>query len=363
MYKVNRSWDRLRTCIVGKSYPPEFYSYITNQDVRETMEQIATETEEDYQTLVSLLESFGVEVFRPSVPSNSSETLTISGTLSEPPMFPGVLGTMVRDTFYFTDMSLKHHWDKIRGGDWPIDPPTNKQEFDQLDKTIKDELREFNLDQGVSFNEHWWDDILSKIENPKVFNTEIANVNTLVFDDELYFLSDCDHYYDKFILGKDYYKNKFSGLPHSFNLTETSPNRKELFSFITPELSFMIYDGVSAKRPYTNSFAKCGITYLTIGDVGRADIEARSHSEELWTLHPNSIDESVVSIQNSWFHPVFSIGVFVIDEKNVICNTHNEKVFQIFRNFGITPHVVQRRHADFWGRDFNSLICPLHREN
>jgi hypothetical protein len=57
VYSVYQHWDKLKVCIVGRSYPPEFYSYITNPRVRNVMERIAIETEEDFQKLIKLLES------------------------------------------------------------------------------------------------------------------------------------------------------------------------------------------------------------------------------------------------------------------------------------------------------------------
>ena len=73
MYSVYQHWDKLKVCIVGKSYPPEFYSYITNPRVRNVMERIAIETEEDYQKLIKLLESFGVEIVRPEIDQDFSK--------------------------------------------------------------------------------------------------------------------------------------------------------------------------------------------------------------------------------------------------------------------------------------------------
>jgi hypothetical protein len=362
MYKVNRSWDRLRTCIVGKSYPPEFYSYITNQNVRETMERIATETEEDYQNLIAVLERFGVEVLRPTVPTDWRETLTINGSLSAPPMSPGNLGAMIRDTFYFTDMNFKHHWDKLRGGDWPIEPPNNQQEYDQLNESIKNELKEFNIDSGIKFSEHWWDDVIAKIDNQKIFNTEIANINTVVLDDEIYFLTDRDNYYDKIILGDDYYKNKLIDLPHTFEITETSQYVKIPMQFINPNLVFVVHDGVS-NPVYKSNFSKYPITYLTGVDVGITTSDSPRDSNSLWSLSHNNIDESVVNIQSSWLQPVIDIDMLVLDENNVICNTHNDKVFQLLAANKVTPHVVNFRHADFWLHGFNALVCPIHREN
>jgi hypothetical protein len=50
MKTVQQHWDPLKVCAIGRSYPPEFYSRIENVKVRNAMEKIAIETEEDYQT-------------------------------------------------------------------------------------------------------------------------------------------------------------------------------------------------------------------------------------------------------------------------------------------------------------------------
>ena len=60
MLSVHQHWDPLKVCAVGKSYPPEFYSRIKNPKVRNVLERIAIETEDEYQNLIVLLEKFNV---------------------------------------------------------------------------------------------------------------------------------------------------------------------------------------------------------------------------------------------------------------------------------------------------------------
>jgi hypothetical protein len=66
-YSVYQHWDPLKVCAVGKSYPPEFYDYIKNEKVRKVFYKIAEETEEDYQKLIKLLESFNIKTVRPNM--------------------------------------------------------------------------------------------------------------------------------------------------------------------------------------------------------------------------------------------------------------------------------------------------------
>jgi hypothetical protein len=59
MYSVYQHWDPLKVCVVGRSYPPEFYSWITAPHVRSLFEQMAIETEEDYQNIIKNFKSLG----------------------------------------------------------------------------------------------------------------------------------------------------------------------------------------------------------------------------------------------------------------------------------------------------------------
>ena len=70
MVSVYQCFDPLKACIVGRSYPPEFYSEIKNVKVRSAMERLAIETEEDYIKLISKLEEFGVEIIRLDMSDN-----------------------------------------------------------------------------------------------------------------------------------------------------------------------------------------------------------------------------------------------------------------------------------------------------
>ena len=95
-WSVYQHWDPLKVCIVGKSYPPEFYSWIKVPRVRSLFEKIAQETEEDFQKLIKKLQSFGVEVLRPDLPTQTF----LNGKYVQPPMTPRDYMTMIGQTFY-----------------------------------------------------------------------------------------------------------------------------------------------------------------------------------------------------------------------------------------------------------------------
>ena len=61
------TYDKLKTCIVGRSYSRDDFSHIANQKVKDVLFRILDETEEDYQNLCKVLDIAGVEVLRPDV--------------------------------------------------------------------------------------------------------------------------------------------------------------------------------------------------------------------------------------------------------------------------------------------------------
>ena len=132
-YSVYQHWDPLKVCIVGRSYPPEFYSWIAIPHVRELFEKIAIETEEDYQAIIKKLESFGVEILRPDLSTNPF----VNGKYLPPPMTPRDYTAMVGDKFYhgWKDNFDEGKYNIVKDPQWPN--CQTWQDFNQLPQWIK----------------------------------------------------------------------------------------------------------------------------------------------------------------------------------------------------------------------------------
>ena len=61
------TFDKLKTCIVGRTYNKEQFREIKNQKVKDILFRILDETEEDYQNLCKVLDIAGVDVLRPDI--------------------------------------------------------------------------------------------------------------------------------------------------------------------------------------------------------------------------------------------------------------------------------------------------------
>ena len=112
MVSVYQCFDPLKVCVVGRTYPPEFYSGIKNVKVRSAMERLAIETEEDYQKLIKKLEEFGVEVLRLDVSDNVDDYKDHNGVVTaQPPMTPRDFSAQVGKTFYMPSPKYGENFD------------------------------------------------------------------------------------------------------------------------------------------------------------------------------------------------------------------------------------------------------------
>lgn len=65
------SWQPLREVIVGRAYPPDYFDFINNHQVRNQLQQILAETQEDLDNLQRVIESHGARVLRPDLPNKT----------------------------------------------------------------------------------------------------------------------------------------------------------------------------------------------------------------------------------------------------------------------------------------------------
>ena len=63
------SWQPLEEVIVGRAYTPDYFDFIENTQVRNQLQQILAETEEDLTNLQKTIEAYGARVRRPDLPN------------------------------------------------------------------------------------------------------------------------------------------------------------------------------------------------------------------------------------------------------------------------------------------------------
>ena len=76
-------WGKLKTCMLGSFYPPEFFNAIEEDNIRTCMQRISEETLEDLENFHKVLLDFGVDVHKTQTnPNDSIDRYIIDGEVN-----------------------------------------------------------------------------------------------------------------------------------------------------------------------------------------------------------------------------------------------------------------------------------------
>ena len=371
-YSVHQHWDPLRVCAVGRSYPPEFYHFIKNSQVRDIMQRIAYETEEDYQKLIQVLESFGVEVVRPIIDQDFSKYFNGVKYHAPTMQVPRDLTAMIGETFYMPSTRASN-WDKIKGTDWPEIAPKTKEEFDQLPSWVLEELatsskitsfEKLNSWRSVFHSFAPIEEKIQKQNNQIVYDTGVNTAMITRIGKDLYFGT--DSYDQDRIQVKQQAETLFPD--YRCHIINTGGHVDGTFCPVVPGLIVSLFDVPS----YANTFPDWEVIYLPkqSWSAVRPFLDLKDKNKGKWWVPGEELNDDFTNFVENWLdhwvgyveETVFDVNMLVIDEKNVICNNYNEKVFEAFSRYGITPHVVNFRHRYFWDGGLHCITSDLHRE-
>ena len=72
MFNVYNHWDKLKSCIVGRTYGPDFYSFVKDKKIRSNLCKIAEGINPvtGVETRVSLECSDNSAVYKPAMPGS-----------------------------------------------------------------------------------------------------------------------------------------------------------------------------------------------------------------------------------------------------------------------------------------------------
>jgi len=394
-FSVYQPWDPLRVCAVGRSYPPEFYSFMTNPRLRSMFERIAIETEEDFEGIIRTLQKFNVEIVRPNVPQvQTDQYLTshrrIPGPIS---MNPRDQMIMIGQNFFLfpynnitvktsgrnIDLSIwtRDLYNTIKGPSWP-------QEFTAFElcpEWIQDEcIKKFNLEikPGESpdeINERaaefaWWQPILDRVR--QAGNTVIENryhdaLNQIPANG----ITRCGH---DLYFGTQQYPTGVDQLAKDFfsdyrcHYITTGGHIDGCFTPVCPGLIVSIRD----IDTYSKTFPGWEVVYLEgeSWDKVSGFLALKHKNQGRWWIKGSEYDHELVDYVETWLRDwtgyveesVFDVNILVIDQKNIIVNGYNKKAFDAFERWGITPHICPMRHRYFWDGGVHCVTLDLHRD-
>lgn len=317
MLSVYQHWDPLQVCVVGRSYPPEFYSWITIPHVRQLFERIAVETEEDYQCVINKLEEFGVNVLRPDLPTQAFQ----GGRYVNPPMAPRDVMAMIGNRFY--DHTGAEH-----------------QQYSKIIEWVKAQGNQVRSGTGIHGA------MVSPIGRDLFFGT--------------------DHYSQNQQLLKHELDAEFP--EHRVHVINTGGHSDATYCPVCPGLIISLFD-VPA---YADTYPDWEVIYLPdqSWDAIKPFQALKDKNRGRWWIPGFEHDQDVIDFVETWLahwtgyveETVFDVNMLMLDPKNVMVFNYNKQVFDALSRYGITPHVVPFRHRYFWDGGIHCITSDLHRQ-
>jgi len=332
MHQINYNapWDTLTHVCVGATYSPDFYSPIKNSKIRESLQQIAIETEEDYINLTKTLESFDVKISRPSLDKNLSivDFVNCNGVL---------------------DYKRAHSFTLI-----PRPPMQPRDSFLVVGNKIL-----LTNQEAYCFNSLLPVDSLMAPSVADVHGQFDAPLATVVGDT---IILDCrDHpelpsYFSK--LFPDYkIKSVYIG-----------GHNDAVYSLVKPGLIISTHHYTD----YQETFPNWTVKYIP-NQSWNAIPEWRKikhDNVDKWWVPENINNAEFSNFIDKWLfdwvgyvkETVFDVNLLQVNANTVLVNNYNKELFDFLKMHQIEPVVCPFRHRFFWDGGLHCITNDLHRK-
>ena len=329
------SWQPLEEVIVGRAYSPDYFDFIENAQVRNQLQQILLETEEDLVNLQRTIEKFGARVRRPDLPD--------------------------RDRFIQS---------QIHGRGAPLPPLTPRDwQITLGDKLLRvlavQELNslctEYTRTGGTIINPHGptgWDE--NCILNGASASCIVRVGRDVFFDNSDFLRPDQTRWIVDNVLGPEYRVHE----------AITDGHGDAVFAILKPGVL------LSSKHDFNLDLAKdfpgwdvCKIWDSSIWaamEVGKFKYE---QSPGAWYVQGQTptpeFTQFVDTYLTKWTgfvaETVFDVNCLVLDESHVIFSAYNKEVFDYCRKHRIEPIISELRHSYFWDGGISCCTQDIRR--
>jgi hypothetical protein len=329
------SWQPLEEVIVGRAYTPDYFDFIENAQVRNQLQQILHETEQDLSNLARTIETYGARVRRPDLPD--------------------------RDRFI---------QEQINGHGAPLPPLTPRDwQITLGDKLLRvlpmpelDTLcAEYQQAQpGSVINPHGsaWDP--DCVLNGASASCIVRVGRDVFFDNSDYLRPEQSRWIIDNVLGPDYRVHE----------AVTDGHGDAVFAILKPGVI------LSSKHDVNLNFERdfpgwevCKIWDSSIWaamEVGKFKYE---QSPGAWYVQGQTPTPEFTDFVNTYLtkwtgfvaETVFDVNCLVLDESHVIFSAYNRQVFDFCRQHRIEPIICELRHSYFWDGGISCCTQDIRR--
>ena len=324
------SWQPLEEVIVGRAYSPDYFDFIDSPQVRNQLQQILVETEEDLNNLQKIIEQYGARVRRPKLmPKESFQRLQMEGGVPLPPLTP-------RDW----QISLGQKLLRVLPF-WELDDICN----DYADQVVNP--------HGGPWNPEC-------ILNGSSASCIVRVGRDVFFDNSDFLKPEQSRWIVDNVLGPDY----------RIHEAITDGHGDAVFAILKPGV--ILSSKHDAHLHLKDDFP--GWDILKIWDssiwaameVGKFKYEANPGAWYVQGQTPTpEFTQFVDTYLTKWTgfvaETVFDVNCLVLDEENVIFSAYNKEVFAFCERHKINPIISELRHSYFWDGGISCCTQDLTR--
>lgn len=325
------SWQPLEEVIVGRAYSPDYFDFIDDAQVRNQLQQILSETEEDLDALSRTIETYGARVRRPDLPA--------------------------KDSFV---------WHQTSGSGAPLPPLTPRDwQISLGDKLLRvlampelDSICADFADQVINPHRSAWD--TDCILNQASASCIVRVGEDVFFDNSDYLRPEQTAWIVEHCLDSRYRVHE----------AVTDGHGDAVFAILKPGVI------LSSKHDMHLDLARdfpgwdvCKVWDSSIWaamEVGKFKYE---ESPGAWYIQGQTptpeFSQFVDTYLNRWTgfvaETVFDVNCLVLDEQHVVFSAYNRPVFDFCRRHGIEPIISELRHSYFWDGGISCCTQDLRR--
>jgi hypothetical protein len=343
------SWQPLEEVIVGRAYPPDYFDFIGNAQVRAQLQQILAETEEDLTNLQRTIEQYGARVRRPGlIDKRHFENLQINSNGAPlPPLTPRdwqiTLGQKLLRVLPIAELSeiCDEYHDQV------VDPHSDwaQIKFGQSGQAKDPNSEAFDPDC---------------ILNGASASCIVRVGRDVFFDNSDFLRPEQTRWIVDNVLGPEY----------RIHEAVTDGHGDAVFAILKPGVLLSSKHDVNLdlSRDFPG-WDVCKIWDSSIWaamEVGKFKWEANPGAWYVQGQTPTpEFTDFVNTYLNKWTgfvaETVFDVNCLVLDEENVIFSAYNKEVFDYCRRHRINPIISELRHSYFWDGGISCCTQDLRR--
>lgn len=331
------SWQPLEEVIVGRAYTPEHFDFIEDNQVRNQLQQILAETNEDLDNLQKTCETFGAKVLRPELPDKDQFAL------------------------WQTDPA-----DGQKPGA-PVPPLTPRDWQITLGERLLRVLRVSELDNICKE----YGNVVIDPHGDKIFDPEcvlngasascIVRCGTDIFFDNSDMLTP--------IQSKWIQENCLDSR-YRFHEAITDGHGDAVFAILKPGV--LLSSKWDDQLDLASDFPGWDVSKLECSTIAHAMAVGKFKEENFngaWYVQGQTPTKEFTHFVDTYLKEwvgyvsdtVFDVNCLVLDEENVIFSAYNKQVFNYCEKHRINPIISELRHSYFWDGGVSCCTQDIRR--